>query len=244
MASLKLADNVPGLDFYEYREINFFGKFKYRARLHIDGLKYIYYRTLNIRQWEINVRNASSLVSENRRNEIYKNKELVQKFLDYYNLYNKTKKTNKDICIRLEGDTAAVFSNDLQILHKFKDWGTNLDIDFTEAKISTFTVTGIKLFKREPKNKFRVYFKTKRVDPNLWVEIESLLQTQKHLKPSNALQHWVKYNRAVKNSWKRRWLSSTYFIDYDDESFISYISLIHGDILGKKYELQKRPDTV
>ena len=34
------------------------------------------------------------------------------------------------------------------------------------------------------------------------------------------------------------------FIDYDDESTISYLALIYGDMLGKRYKLEQRPEAI
>ena len=46
------------------------------------------------------------------------------------------------------------------------------------------------------------------------------------------------------NSWRYRFSSSTHFIDYDDESILSYIALMHGDMLGKRYKLEKLPEDI
>jgi hypothetical protein len=44
--------------------------------------------------------------------------------------------------------------------------------------------------------------------------------------------------------WTFRYTSAAHFIDYDDESTLSYLALMHGEVLGKKYKLEKRPDIV
>jgi hypothetical protein len=88
---------------------------------------------------------------------------------------------------------------------------------------------------------YRVYFKSKRVEQNVQSELRNLLNKNKSLTPSNAFNKWL-YG-STKNLWKSRWMSSAYFIDYDDESTLSYLALMHGDLLGRKYKLEKRPDS-
>jgi len=44
--------------------------------------------------------------------------------------------------------------------------------------------------------------------------------------------------------WYFKFSSSSYFIYYDDEITLCYLALMHGEILGKKYKLEKRPDPI
>ena len=43
MALLRSVNNVPNIDYYEYRGNNFYNKYTYRAKLTIDGLRYANY---------------------------------------------------------------------------------------------------------------------------------------------------------------------------------------------------------
>ena len=36
--------------------------------------------------------------------------------------------------------------------------------------------------------------------------------------------------------------SAMHYIDYDDEATLSYLSLMHDGVFGKRYKLEKRPD--
>ena len=45
-------------------------------------------------------------------------------------------------------------------------------------------------------------------------------------------------------SWKYRYTNANHFIEYDDESTLSYLALMHGEILGKRYKLEKRPEPI
>ena len=99
-------------------------------------------------------------------------------------------------------------------------------------------------FVDEPKHKFRVYLKSKRVEDGFLEELKSTMERQKQLYPSNALRSWMSRDNKRWGIWHFRWTSAAHFIDYDDESTLSYLALMYGDILGKKYKLEKRPDNI
>jgi hypothetical protein len=63
----------------------------------------------------------------------------------------------------------------------------------------------------------------------------------KGLHPSPALLRWITSYQQNHN-WRARWSSASYFIDYDDESTLSYLALMYDSMLGKKYKLEKRPE--
>jgi hypothetical protein len=54
----------------------------------------------------------------------------------------------------------------------------------------------------------------------------------------------VAVSLSKRYAWKQRYSSASYFIDYDDESTLSYLALLYGEMLGKKYKLEKRADPV
>ena len=116
-------------------------------------------------------------------------------------------------------------------------------IDYTQVETAGYA--GIKHFVNEPKNKFRVYFRSKRTSENFRDGLNKLLDNNKALKPSNALKYWLKPQTASSRGWwYGNYLSSNYFIDYNDESYLSYLHLMYGEFLGKKYRLEKRADKV
>jgi hypothetical protein len=66
------------------------------------------------------------------------------------------------------------------------------------------------------------------------------------LYPCNSLKYWLTGAglNGNKYTWRYRFTNPIHFIDYDDESVLSYLALIYGDMLGKRYKLEKRPDPV
>ena len=43
MGLLKSIDDVPGIDYYEYRDSDYYNKYSYRARFSIVGVRYTWY---------------------------------------------------------------------------------------------------------------------------------------------------------------------------------------------------------
>ena len=237
MGLLKSVDDVPGIDYYEYREYDYWDKFKYRARCKLPGVRFTYYAK-NIEEWKERVNKGSygfrSRLSDKEKDEMLQHETTIEKFLEL----KKEFKTSKKGTIRIEGDITAVFSNDLQFLHSLKTWMNN--IDFTEVQKSEFA--GVKQFVNEPAHKYRIYLKSKRIDNSLCKDLRDFFIRQPKLNPSKAFKAW--FNLTLANQWKSRFLSSSYFIEYDDESTLSYLALLYPDILGRRYKLEKRPDTV
>lgn len=241
MALLKSVDNVPGVDQYEYRDHLYYNKYDYKLRLEIPCSRYTYWcgcpedldakLTGKSKGWG-NVRTGDvKTVTEN----LPALKEVIKLKLQ--------SKKNKNFSLRLEGDTLAVFANDITLFDDIKNRvGQKYVIDCTQAQTAGYS--GVKYFVNEPKHKFRVYLRSKRVDDNFHVELREMFKAQKKLYPSFALRRWVMSDGKRYGIWHFRWTSSAHYIDYDDESTLSYLAIMHGNVLGKKYKLEKRPDPV
>ena len=236
MGLLKSVDNVPGIDYYDYREYDYYDKFKYRARFKLPGVRFTYWAK-NIDEWKDRVENSRwgftrSKPTLQEKQTILQYAPNVEKFLELKQLFKK----NKNGIIRIEGETTAIFSNDLNFLHSLNSW--TLETDYTEVQKSA--IIGTKFFVKEPLRKYRVYLKSRRVDQSLNKELNELFARQKSLIPSKALKLWT--TNTVSSPWRSRFLSSAYFIEYDDESTLSYLALMYPDILGRRYKLEKRPE--
>lgn len=238
MGLLQSAKNDPKLDFFEFRDKNYWGKYKYRTRIFGNGIRFIYYSN-NIIQFLGRINNTGygqyGHISDSSKQSIIVNRKDFEKIIDL----RKDFKVNKLGVIRVEGDTIAFFSNDLDSLHAIKSTISNpyFSVDCTEAKSDG--VSGVKYFVRQPKYKFRVHFKSMTVNVNTGAEIQKFLNQYKQLKPSNSLQKWLSPSCP---SWKKKYSSSTFSIDFDDESMLSIILIVFGDIIGHRFQLEKRPD--
>ena len=155
----------------------------------------------------------------------------------------------KTATVRIEGEIASVFSNDLTLLKTLEVMGC--PVDYTE--VDDTIISGIKYFIREPKHKFRIYLKTKRVNDDFRTKLQNFIKryenTDTIIVPSGSLANWLKEDsNYVRGSWSYHWnkqyTSSNYFIDYDDESTITLFSLMFSGLISKSYKLEKRPDPV
>ena len=218
MGLLKSVNNVPGIDFYEYRDNDYYNKFKYRARFYLFGVRYTWYSKTSadfIRRINNTKKNGYLSIRKEDRAQILSNIDTITAFIDWRD----ARKIDKTASIRVEHNTVAVFSNDLELLRTY--------------------------FVKEPKHKYRVYFKSRMIEGTFVEQIRDLINRTKELHPSDSLKHWLHmYTINYIFSWKYRYTNANHFIEYDDESTLSYLALMHGEILGKRYKLEKRPEPI
>jgi len=243
MGLLKSVEDIPGIDFYEYRDQHYYNKYEYRARFNLVGVRYTWYIKHDIQ--ELVDRLEAPAVGYNyntisyERDEVRENLTILAAFLKWRNEL----KERKNSTIRIEHNTVAVFSNDLQELKDIVNYIPGIEIDVTQSQISNFI--GVKHFVRKPNHKFRVYLKSRRVEGTFAVDLNDMFKKNKSIYPSPALKHWAKGSvHNTQHSWRYRFSNASHFIDYDDESVLSYLALIYGDMLGKRYKLEKRPEAI
>jgi hypothetical protein len=242
MGLLKLVKDVPGIDFYEYRDSDYYNKYEYRARFELVGVRYTWYIKHNIQELVDRLDAPAVGLSYHRiayeRDEVRENLTKLEKFIHWRNEVKKTKISS----IRVEHNTVAIFSNDLASLKEVESAIPDIVVDYTQVQKSNFI--GIKHFVRKPKHKFRVYLKSRRVEGTFAEDLHNMFKKNKSLYPSPALKHWATGSAGQQNSWRYRYSNASHFIDYDDESTLSYLALIYGDMLGKRYKLEKRPEPI
>ena len=242
MALLRSVENIPGVNFYEHRDQLYYNKYEYRARFYLVGVRYTWYIKDNIQEL-IDKLNApavgySYVTGISDRDEI---KENIPKSKKYLHWRNEIKKKKNSI-IRVEHNTVAVFSNNLQELHDITNIIPDIEIDITQAQTANFV--GVRYFVRKPKHSYRVYLKSRRIEGSFAKDLHELFKKNKKLYPCDSLKLWAKGSEGNINMWRYRFSSATHFIDYDDESTLSYLAILYGDMLGKRYKLEKRPDPV
>jgi len=244
MGLLKSVSDVPGIDFYDYRESTYYNKYQYRARFNLFGVRYTWYSKNSvdfIRRINNTKKNGYLSIRKDDRAQILANIDTITSFIDWRD----ARRLNKEAAIRIEGNTVSVFCDDLSLLQTLPSLGTGLEVDYTQVKLGEFI--GTKYFVNKPKHKFRVYLKSKRVEAEFAIQMSELLQRNNSLYPSPALRYWIAGSQDTSSSrwsWRYRYSNASHFIDYDDESVLSYLSLIHGEMLGKRYRLEKRPEPV
>jgi hypothetical protein len=156
----------------------------------------------------------------------------ISNWIDWRNI----NKPAKLMTYRIEGNSVSVFSNDLTLLESLKTLGKEIDIQYTEVK-NVLTYVGTKTFVREPKHKFRIHLKAVKVDTSVLDNLRDMITNNTSLYPSKGFEHWLS---IMPRTWRHKYTNAAHFIDYDDESMLTYLLIVHGNIFGKKYKLEKR----
>ena len=242
MGLLRSVKDVPNIDFYEYKETNFYNNYRYRAKFTIDGLGLTAY----VKTPDELIRRLNATGYRKVRVDI---KATVMEKINELNNYIDWRNTHKkpgSVGFRLEQDTVSVYSNDLDLLLTLKDLGL-VNVQMTEVKLEQYA--GTKYYVHEPKHKYRIYLRGAYIKDTTFVQdLHDTIKRTKELVPSKSLKDWlsvyIKRPIAAQNSWSYRWASSSHSIDYDSESTLSYLMLMYGHMLGKRYKLEKRPEPV
>lgn len=234
--ALSTSSGNPIVISLDNRDALYYGKYQYRARLKLDGLN----RTSQ----------AKTMLEVLYRLKKYtKQKDLatldldsLERFINWRNTYaTPIDKADKQVIIRIESITAGVFSNDLKLLQTLEAIAGKDAVDYTEVDMTI--PTGMKYFVKEPKYKYRVYLKSKAVKEKFVEDLKRFIDrykdTQTTIVASSSLDHWL--NGKVRH-WMYRYCSSHYYIEYNEESTHSLIGIMFGDMIKRRFKLEKRPD--
>jgi hypothetical protein len=124
----------------------------------------------------------------------------------------------------------AVFTNDIKILEDIVK--IQPDAELTQLLLSP---AGTKYFKIDPPAKYRVYLRGRKIDESTR-DLMLDLFNRNMVKPCGALVKSLKSDKV----WRWQWLSQNQFIDYNEETSLSYMGLMFPEILGKTYKLEKK----
>ena len=241
MGLLKLSTDTPGIDFYDYRDTDYYGKYKYRVRFSIEGVRYaMYEKNFDGLMKRYNLLTGWKKIKDTDRPIVTDNLEALGKFIDFRNML----KENNNGVVRIECSKISIFGNDLALLKTCESIKDGIFYDYTEAQTNSFV--GVQSFVNDPKHKYRVYLKSKMIQNSFVTQLDELLNRNNKLHPSPSLKYWIQgyNNNSLSWSWRYRFTNCNHFIDYDDESTLSYLALMHGEYLGKRYKLEKRPEPI
>jgi hypothetical protein len=164
-----------------------------------------------------------------------------QKRLERFLLWKLANQQSEDVLIRIDGNSGSAFSNDLE---KLKELEKSVFTDsVAELEYSEINLAGDPdiITLKNPKHKYRVYLKSKVISLDFHSELASFLNLhEKSLYPCNALKTFAEAKDRKTRYWKYRWLSGSFFIEYDSESVSTLISLFLDQYLGKTYKIEKR----
>lgn len=220
----------------EKRNKLYFNKFKFKAVCHIQGAAYTYYTpdietfVARIEKVRDSTRNKYGVRVMEDNWKIYWEEVNIDKISQYITWRNLI---NKDRCMyRIQGDNVSFFSNDLSLLQTLESIDPNLK--FYQAECLSPDVL---YFKKQPKYKYRTYFRGKRVPKDFSDNIRTLQGMYKTLNFSKGI-----FQSLFHNNWHPyRYIHGSYFVEYNDEQMITILSMWFPDMLAKTYSLAKEP---
>ena len=213
------------------REKLYFNKYMYRGVFETKHLYYIY-DAKNIDEYRSNLSQArdNSVRYSWRRAIVDDTKidfDLIEKIITF-----KRKYSGKNITFRCEGDKLAVFTNDPKVVSEIP----TIQLDASLAQI-VLSPTGVKYFKNTPPSKYRVYLRDRKITE----ETRDLLRdfcNRDIAKPCDSLTRSLKST----STWKWSYVHKGHFIDYEDDTTLSYMGLMFPELIGKTYKLEKKTD--
>lgn len=226
-----------GIGFIDQRSGLYYNKFKYRARFYCKGVTLAWFKR----------RLDETLAKITEYQNRFKGADANHIFAFYQ--WKEVAKKNKTATVRIEGDVASIFSNDLALLKTLESIGC--PVDYTE--VDEAIIVGVKFFVKEPKYKYRLYLKSKRVTEEFRTKLLNFINryenTDTVIVPSGSLKRWLSDDSRYAPSswsygWNRTYSSSSHFIDYNDESTVTLFSIMFSGMISKTYKLEKRPDPV
>lgn len=155
----------------------------------------------------------------------------IQNYFDW-----KKSLTNEDIVTRLDLHSFSICSNDIELLKKYAQYFVGAYTIFKTANVSIPQNT--MYFKRTPPTKYRVYFKSTRVNGDFYETLNDLISryanTDSQLYPSKSLRSWLKYT-----GYSKTWIRSNYSIGYNNEADYTILALTIPEVLGSNFKLEK-----
>lgn len=239
MGLLRSVKNVPNIDYHEYRETLYYNNHRYRAKFTLAGLEYTpYLKTSDDYRSRLEETGFRRIRPDKKAMAMEKLVE-VSNFIDWR---NKNKKPGV-VTFRIERNTASIYSNDLELLLTLKDLG-EVTVKITEVQLEQFA--GTKYYVNKPTHNYRIYLKSTYIEDKSFIkDLYDTIEKSNELVAGRGLRDWLnEYMRrpiASQHSWSYRYASGSYYIDYDNESTLSYLMLMYGHMLGKRYKLEKRP---
>jgi hypothetical protein len=223
----------------EKRNKLYFNKFQYKANVKIIGVQYTYY-TPDIDTYKnriekfsnsLGIQNYKHLLNDDLHERDYWqniNFDTIEKYMIYRDTMPKEK-----FMARISGDSVSVFANDLSMFNYLQ----SIDPKMTVTKADVLE-TDKMYFKREPKYKYRTYFKARRMPKDFTENVVNLkdMYSSLHFCPGllRALFYKTPYNPY-------RYMHGSFYVEYNDEKMLTILSMWFTTMLGKTYSCEQEP---
>lgn len=225
----------------------YFDKYQLRANIKFPGIQYFrYIKSIEDFENRLNQSIGQNYLSGSKssrttvRTRVEKAIPVLQKFIEWKLLQNSSK---TDFICRIAYDSVDIYTNDLRIIQDLKsliDYDNKVIFNFFRAeKIPNFERSVV--YHKNPKHNYRVYLSSR-----VWTfdERKSLLNfLDEHSSQAFACQslmEWMTRVYRITNANNARWSNNSFFIDFDDEQFITYFGLKFNGSIGKLCHIKKR----
>jgi len=218
----------------EERATLYYNKHKYRVAISEKCLRHVYYAK-SLRGFKkslaeyIKYVEESPFATDRDFSLTQKQYRKISKIIKFRNNFAKLENTS----IRHYNDTMSFYCDDPTFFDPIKEFSP--DATITEVKLLP---SGIKYFSKEPKNKYRLFFKNKQVDAITISDLIEYFNKNKDITPSKSLSGWLFYQSQT---YYYKYIRDCFFIDYNDESTLTIMHLLFTGIIGKSFKLEKRP---
>lgn len=223
----------------EKRNKLYFNKFQYKANVKIVGVQYTYYTPdIDTYKGRIERFSASSSLPGHRQyfddgfDQVNYWKTINFETIEKYIIYRDTMPKEKFVA-RISGDSVSIFANDLNMFNYLQTIDPNMTV--TKAEVLE---TDKMYFKRQPKYKYRTYFKARRMPKDFTENVLSLKDTYSSLHFSSGLLRGLFYKTPY-NPY--RYMHGSYYVEYNDEKMLTILAMWFTNILGKTYTCEQQP---
>jgi len=194
----------------ETRPKLYFNKYRYRARFYLKNASYAHWG----KNWDNFLELDKRICLKNT------NYDLIKSYLNFIHI-NKS-----EIIARAEGSNVSIFTNKLELYNQLHSIVNEFDV--TEVCLTPKVI----IFKNIPKYKFRVYLKSKFYSKD---DKYALLDFGSQNRQSCKLSNGLLIRCSTKTLYQKEWFHNSYYIEFNDESFYTYLRLMFPDYLRNEY---------
>lgn len=252
MASLELSDNVIAQQDSSKVSL-YYDLYRYRGTLKVNCVEYfrnIVTHAAFLNRLEKLVFTSGYYYSKNNRDikikEVIKEESPISYDIieSIVNWRQKLSGLPKDIKIVISHSHFNIYFNDYNVVKPLNDSINNLGktINYSFAEIIPDFKKGV-IYRKHPKNKFRIYFKMKRLTGQDRLDFIKFIK-QYDFELSRSLHHSILY-KSRNTFFSRGWypetllLTTSHYIDYDEESLLTLFAISYPDLISKIYTIEK-----
>lgn len=176
------------------------------------------------------------------------NDEKLTRFVNFravWDKFNDTQAAERIKSLQRTRDLLLTSSADFKLVVTYNCgllYTNDLDLGYSLLRLPALTpgkwvkqakVTRVKdcIVIKNPKFKYRAYFKDRKIDQDQKNQLMSWIQNQAdYIKPSAALKQWLTCGR---NRWNADWLQRYYYIEYNDRYYETMLAMSFPDRIRK-----------